>query len=195
MTTKRRATAKDGEAAIAMLSSEKRARTTAAAEPAATRKCIGSARIGIEAHEAPPADFPVQPSQPGGLGRLCKPHWTEYTRGLARDAKARRGEAPISPGWVATIAKADKRAAARKTEGEQIVGAVDDAIARLVASEAAAKLPETIATRRAKFEARVAEVGVASDEGQQILEAVGAESARGRKPMAEAVDGTEGEGD
>ena len=57
------------------------------------RKCIGSARFGIEAHEAPRADFPGQPSQKDGLGRMCKTHWNQYTAGLARDAKARKAAA------------------------------------------------------------------------------------------------------
>jgi len=55
-----------------------------------TRKCIGSAKFGIAAHEAPIADFPAQPSQPDGLGRMCKPHWTEYTRALRKAALARK---------------------------------------------------------------------------------------------------------
>jgi len=38
------------------------------------RRCIGSARFGIEAHDAPLADFPSQPSQKDGLGRMCKTH-------------------------------------------------------------------------------------------------------------------------
>ena len=54
------------------------------------RRCIGSARFGIEAHEATVEDFPSQPSQKDGLGRMCKTHWNQYTAGLARDAKARR---------------------------------------------------------------------------------------------------------
>ena len=54
------------------------------------RKCIGSKRYGIEAHEAPVDDFPTQPSQKDGLGRMCKTHWNQYTAGLARDAKARK---------------------------------------------------------------------------------------------------------
>ena len=54
------------------------------------RRCIGSARFGIEAHEAALTDFPVQPSQKDGLGRMCKVHWNQYTAGLARDAKARK---------------------------------------------------------------------------------------------------------
>ena len=59
------------------------------------RRCIGSARYGIDAHDAPVEDFPAQPSQKDGLGRMCKTHWRQYTASLARDAKARKaaGEA------------------------------------------------------------------------------------------------------
>jgi hypothetical protein len=57
------------------------------------RKCIGSTRFGIEPHDALMADFPSQPSQKDGLGRMCKPHWNQYTAGLARDAKARKAAA------------------------------------------------------------------------------------------------------
>ena len=73
------------------------------------RKCIGSTRFGIEAHEAPVADFPAQPSQKDGLGRMCKPHWTEYTRAL-RKAKAQSGAEPtVQSQAVARVAT--KRAA------------------------------------------------------------------------------------
>ena len=61
------------------------------------RRCIGSAKFGIEAHEAPADDFPVQPSQKDGLGRMCKPHWNQYTNALRKAALARKaaeGEAP-----------------------------------------------------------------------------------------------------
>ena len=54
------------------------------------RKCIGSTRFGIEPHEAPVEDFPKQPSQKDGLGRMCTTHWNQYTAGLAREAKARK---------------------------------------------------------------------------------------------------------
>src|SRR2546422_2739885 len=57
------------------------------------RRCIGSARFWIEAHDAPIEDFPKQPSQKDGLGRMCKAHWNVYTAGLARDAKARKAAA------------------------------------------------------------------------------------------------------
>ena len=40
-----------------------------------------------------PGDFPVQPSQKDGLGRMCKPHWREYTNALRKTAVARRAEA------------------------------------------------------------------------------------------------------
>src|SRR5215212_5825487 len=61
-----------------------------AQDMAELRKCIGSKRYLIEPHEAPVEDFPKQPSQKDGLGRMCKTHWNEYTAGLAREAKARK---------------------------------------------------------------------------------------------------------
>jgi len=64
------------------------------------RNCIGSTRFGIEAHEAPVADFPVQPSQKDGLGRMCKTHWNEYTTALRKAALARKaaeGQAASTP--------------------------------------------------------------------------------------------------
>ena len=54
------------------------------------RKCIGSAKFGIEAHEAPVDDFPTQPSQKDGLGRMCKAHWCQYTSALRKAALARK---------------------------------------------------------------------------------------------------------
>ncbi len=56
------------------------------------RRCIGSSTFGIEAHEAPVGDFPVQPSQKDGLGRMCKPHWKAYTGALRKAALARKAE-------------------------------------------------------------------------------------------------------
>ena len=57
------------------------------------RRCIGSAKFGIEAHDAPISEFPIQPSQKDGLGRMCKPHWTAYTRALR---KAATGKSPFA---------------------------------------------------------------------------------------------------
>ncbi len=75
---------------------------------AETRKCIGSARFGIEPHDAPIEDFPKQPSQRDGLGRMCKTHWNQYTAGLARDAKTRKaaettGEEIVTPVAVTAV--------------------------------------------------------------------------------------------
>jgi hypothetical protein len=53
------------------------------------RKCVGSVRFEIEAHDAPEADFPAQPSQKDGLGRMCKVHWNQYKTALRKAALAR----------------------------------------------------------------------------------------------------------
>lgn len=62
------------------------------------RRCIGSKTFGTEPHEAPVTDFPKQPSQKDGLGRMCKPHWRQYTNALRKAALARKaagaGKAP-----------------------------------------------------------------------------------------------------
>ena len=60
------------------------------ADDVSLRRCIGSIRFGIEPHDAPVDEFPKQPSQKDGLGRMCKTHWNQYTAGLAREAKARK---------------------------------------------------------------------------------------------------------
>jgi len=106
MATRRTITAKDGAAAIAMLDAEKRVAAEPAADGTDQRRCIGSAKFGIEAHEAPAADFPIQPSQKDGLGRMCKPHWNEYTSALRKAALARKatqgepGEGQATPAPV-----------------------------------------------------------------------------------------------
>lgn len=76
------------------------------------RRCIGSARFGIEPHDAPVNEFPAQPSQKDGLGRMCEEHWREYTAALARDAKARKAEevAPVEPEPPAEPAKRNRKA-------------------------------------------------------------------------------------
>jgi hypothetical protein len=67
------------------------------------RKCIGSAKFGIEAHEAPVGDFPAQPSQKDGLGRMCKPHWNQYTKELRKAALARKaGDREVATEEVST---------------------------------------------------------------------------------------------
>jgi hypothetical protein len=60
------------------------------ADETTLRRCIGSKRFGIEAHDAPVEDFPKQPSQKDGIGRMCREHWNAYTKALSRDAKSRK---------------------------------------------------------------------------------------------------------
>ena len=64
----------------------------ATTQPSTTtmRRCIGSTTFGIASHEAPVDDFPVQASAKDGLGRMCKPHWRQYTNALRKAAVARR---------------------------------------------------------------------------------------------------------
>ena len=50
------------------------------------RRCIGSARFGIEAHEAKISEFPKQPSRKDGVGTMCTEHWRAYVKGL-REAR------------------------------------------------------------------------------------------------------------
>jgi hypothetical protein len=114
------------------------------------RKCIGSTRFGIDAHEAPATDFPIQPSQKDGLGRMCKPHWNQYTAGLARERKARLAteaavDSPVvpAPGKKARTKPEPirtKPARRRKTAGDPIVEAVDAAIVPEAANVAEASI-------------------------------------------------------
>ena len=60
------------------------------------RTCKGSARFGIEPHEAPIDEFPKQPSRKDGLGNMCTEHWQTYVKGLRearRVAEAVSGDA------------------------------------------------------------------------------------------------------
>ena len=50
------------------------------------RRCAGSARFGIEPHEASTAEFPKQPSRKDGLGTMCTEHWRVYVKAL-REAR------------------------------------------------------------------------------------------------------------
>src|SRR5262249_5564024 len=77
-------------------------KTNPVEEPTGLRRCIGSKRDGIEPHQAPVEDFPRQPSQRDGLGRMCQAHWNQYIAGLARDAQARRAAAEHSAAASAT---------------------------------------------------------------------------------------------
>jgi len=74
------------------------------------RRCIGSAKFGIAAHDAPVDDFPKQPSQKDGLGRMCRIHWNQYTTALRKAALERKAaqepEAAATESEVATATEA-----------------------------------------------------------------------------------------
>ncbi len=155
---------------------------------AATRKCIGSAKFGIEAHDAPPADFPVQPSQKDGLGRMCKPHWREYVRALGRSAKARKND-PLDLGAriahdvpAATIAEAWDNAQTARAVLDEVEPTRQSQAATRVATKRAARVasPEAIKVRTAKAVVAAAETlagkaytdAVGSDEVQEALDVI-----------------------
>ena len=99
------------------------------------RQCIGSAKFGIEAHEAPVGDFPAQPSQKDGLGRMCKPHWNQYTKALRKAALARKA------------AEAGASTEVAPTEPEAVVVASPKAVGGKAAKKARAPKPEPIRMR------------------------------------------------
>jgi len=115
LATRRTLSANDGADAIAMLDAEKRVAPEPDTDGTDQRRCIGSAKFGIEAHEAPVTDFPAQPSQKDGLGRMCKPHWNQYTNALRKAALARKaaeGEVPAeAPEPIRTRGKRGRKVA------------------------------------------------------------------------------------
>jgi hypothetical protein len=58
------------------------------------RTCKGSARFGIEPHDAAVSTFPKQPSRKDGLGTMCSEHWRAYVKALATARKAAKGTPP-----------------------------------------------------------------------------------------------------
>jgi hypothetical protein len=119
------------------------------------RRCIGSVKFGIEPHDAPVADFPAQPSQKDGLGRMCKPHWRQYTNSLRKAALARKA-AGEEPGEAKpTRAKAVTKRERRKTPMAHVP--VDD-VAEHAHSESAAAIRANRAERKALVEEAISEV-------------------------------------
>lgn len=62
------------------------------------RRCTGSARFGIEPHEAPVSKLSKQPSRKDGLGTMCTEHWRAYVNGLrgARTVAKASDEGPAA---------------------------------------------------------------------------------------------------
>lgn len=113
------------------------------------RRCIGSKTFGIEPHEAPTSDFPKQPSQKDGLGRMCKPHWRQYTNALRKAALARKAAdaeaAPAAePESVASHSESAEAIRANRAERE--------AVTRAIRQLAEPEPPAPRRSRRAKSE-------------------------------------------
>lgn len=151
------------------------------------RKCIGSAKFGIEAHEAPPADFPAQPSQKDGLGRMCKPHWNQYTSALRKAALARKAEGATE------VSATDKPAKARRSKVEHPMAHVPPARAKAARKPKAPK-PESPKVRKAKEVVAATETlggkaytdAVGSEEVQAALEVLAGGEAAEATHVAEA---------
>ena len=83
------------------------------------RRCIGSAKFGIEAHDAPVDDFPIQASQKDGLGRMCRTHWNQYTTALRNAALARKTATEETTDTDVTATGHDRPAAKAKRSARQ----------------------------------------------------------------------------
>jgi hypothetical protein len=125
----RNVTAKDGAAAIAMLDRE---RKSATAMDITLRRCAGSSRFGIEAHEAPVSDFPKQPSRKDGLGVMCSEHWKTYVKGLREARLAAAGTKPQAARPKAAAKPRAKKATAKPSakadeiaKAERLIAEVD----------------------------------------------------------------------
>jgi hypothetical protein len=83
------------------------------------RRCTGSARFGIEPHDAPVADFTAQPSRKDGLAAMCKPHWSAYVKGLAAERKARAEDVEPAIAREAAKGRAKRAEAKASTKAER----------------------------------------------------------------------------
>ena len=145
------------------------------------RRCIGSVHFGISAHDAPVSDFPTQPSQKDGLGRMCKPHWTQYTGALRKAALARKAENAILVDRIFAAAPDPKPAPGQLDDGE--LAAVATKPARKPRAAKPAAPPKRAATPR---KPRVVKTVRAADvvAAQALLDAAAALSG---KAYADAI--------
>jgi hypothetical protein len=90
--------------------------TTTQTPASGMRRCIGSTTFGIEAHEAPVDDFPVQASAKDGLGRMCRPHWTAYTRALRKASVARKAGEIVEPAPERVVTESARRSRRAKAD-------------------------------------------------------------------------------
>ena len=84
-----------------------------------SRRCVGSARFGIEPHDAPVGEFSAQPSQKDGLSRMCTTHWRAYVAGRAREAKERKAATDPSEAVPTPVAPAEAAGKAKRTRPKE----------------------------------------------------------------------------
>jgi len=137
------------------------------------RRCIGSARYGIEGHEAPPGDFPAQPSQKDGLGRMCKPHWNQYTGALRKAAQARKAEGGEAPAATKAAGATVKPERARRSKIEHPMAHIPKASAKRPKEPRQPKPPKPESPRVRKAREMVA--ATESLEGRAYTDAVGSD--------------------
>ena len=95
------------------------------------RRCHGSARFGIEPHEAPVGTFPKQPSRKDGLGVMCTEHWTAYVKGLREARIAAAGPPVAEPGTTANATTGRMRATATPAANADEVAKAEALIAEV----------------------------------------------------------------
>jgi len=136
----RKVTRSDGAAAIAMLDRERSITMTTTKRTGyltEVRRCHGSARFGIEPHEAPVSTFPRQPSRKDGLGVMCTEHWTAYVKGL-REARIAGAASPVDePTTTANAIISGTRATATPAANADEVAKAEALIAEVDALPAA----------------------------------------------------------
>ncbi len=134
------------------------------------RRCIGSAKFGIGAHEAPKGDFPAHPSQKDGLGRMCKPHWNQYTSALRKAALARKA---AEGGETPTTREAAKPARVRRSKVEHPMAHIPKASAKPPTEPRQPKAPKPESPRIRKAREVVAATELLG--GKAYTDAVGSE--------------------
>lgn len=92
------------------------------------RRCAGSAKFGIEAHEALVKDFPKQASQKDGLGRTCRSHWNQYTTALRKAALERKaaGEEAVTANLEDAVAPEAETPVIAETTGADVTTTTAD---------------------------------------------------------------------
>lgn len=170
---------------------------TPKADTTTLRRCKGSVTFGIEAHDAPVSEFPVQPSRKDGLGTMCKTHWREYTSALRKASLARKaGESGGGEPGDMTVGEHQDLVAAEDADRREAIG-IEAAKGR--AKRAAAKAqpvpapdPELLAAKALvdsidRMPAPEAVIASGTDEAQAALALVADASLGGRTRTEEAA--------